>query len=278
MIISTILTVLTLGCLFYKQVSTPTLWGICIAVLVLLLPFLHHEHSGHLAIDVFANNSRLNRFRAMPKFLFTLLCMIVSIAAPTPYAGLIIAVLLSVITVAIGGIALHDYLSLLTVPISFLMLSALALLIDFYDTPSGVLQIAFFQKYLCITAEAQIHTILVIGRALGAFASLYLLSLSTPMHEIIGVLDHLHMPKVIVELMYLIYRCIFILLSMHQAMKTSAESRLGFHNYRTSIRTTGKIYSNLLHRSYQMASKMFDAMESRCFNGEIKFLNSKELP
>ena len=38
------------------------------------------------------------------------------------------------------------------------------------------------------------------------------------------------------------------------------------------MRSTGKIYSNLLVRGYQFAGKNFDAMESRCYDTGIRFL------
>ena len=79
-----------------------------------------------------------------------------------------------------------------------------------------------------MTKAAQVRTMLVMARALGAVSALYLLSLSTPMPEIIGVLRKMRCPDVVTELMYLIYRYIFLLFHMHDAMKNSAMSRLGY--------------------------------------------------
>lgn len=217
------------------------------------------KYSPYLSIDMFARHSRLNRLSPMAKFIFVLLCMTAGIASPILYTGLIQTVLFSAVTVGFGGVRLRDYLRLFTIPLSFLMLSGIALMID-----------------TCITPDALKNTALVTCRALGAFSALYFLILSTPMHELIDVFRRLHFPNIIINLMYLMYRCIFILLAMHHTMKISAESRMGFINYRTSLHTTGQIYANLLHRSYQTASEMFDAMESRCFRGEIRFLNRRK--
>jgi len=95
------------------------------------------------------------------------------------------------------------------------------------------------------------------------------------MPDIIGVLRRVRCPDIIIDLMYLIYRYIFILLSLHDDMRNAAKSRLGFKDYHTSMRSTGKIYANLLARSYQFASRNFDAMESRCYDTGIRFLISR---
>ena len=92
------------------------------------------------------------------------------------------------------------------------------------------------------------------------------------MPDIIGVLRRVRCPELIIDLMYLIYRYVFILLSLHHDMHDAAKSRLGFKDYRTSLRATGMIYSNLFVRSYQFASRNFDAMESRCYDAGISFL------
>ncbi len=96
------------------------------------------------------------------------------------------------------------------------------------------------------------------------------------MSELIGVLRRARCPDVLIGLMYLIYRYIFVLLSMYHTMRSAAKSRLGYVDYRTSIRTTGNLYSNLLARSYRHANRNFDAMESRCFDTEIRFLESEK--
>jgi cobalt/nickel transport system permease protein len=59
-------------------------------------------------------------------------------------------------------------------------------------------------------------------------------------------------------------------------MREAAKSRLGFADYRASMRTTGNLFANLLGRSYRYANRNFDAMESRCFNTEIRFMENRE--
>jgi cobalt/nickel transport system permease protein len=61
---------------------------------------------------------------------------------------------------------------------------------------------------------------------------------------------------------------------MYHNMRDAAKSRSGYADYRTSLRATGNICANLLGLSYRRAYKNFDAMESRCFDTGIRFLEN----
>ena len=47
-------------------------------------------------------------------------------------------------------------------------------------------------------------------KALGAVSALYMMTLTTPLSEIIAVLRKAHIPKLIIELMNMIYRYILL--------------------------------------------------------------------
>jgi cobalt/nickel transport system permease protein len=59
-------------------------------------------------------------------------------------------------------------------------------------------------------------------------------------------------------------------------MRISAESRLGFCDYRTSLKSFANIAGNLLIVSLQRAGNYYDAMESRCYDGALLFLEEKK--
>lgn len=270
--LTAILTGAVFWCMFYGRVPTAALAALCAGLAVALAILGRHKHSHFLAIDVLAQTSRLNRVNPAFKFWAALFLMVLCVASGSPYAGLFLAAACLCLVVFAGGLPLREYVRLLALPVSFLMLSGLALLFEITPQRAGVLAFPAFGMWVCVGAAAQAATALVMARAFGAVSCLYLLSLTTPMHEIIGVLRRAHCPGVLVELMYLIYRYVFVLLSMYHAMKSAAKSRLGYTDYRTSVRTTGNVYANLLARSYRQASRSFDAMESRCYDADIRFL------
>jgi cobalt/nickel transport system permease protein len=104
--------------------------------------------------------------------------------------------------------------------------------------PSGVLNIGLFGGFLRVSAATQARTALLLCRALGAVSCLYLLSLTTPVSEIIGVLRRAHIPALVSDLMYLIYRYLFLLLELYGVLRSAVESRLGFRGLRFSLRST----------------------------------------
>ena len=250
--------------------------ALCVLVGGVLLLFGRHSHGGVLVVDVYARRSRYFEWSPALKTAGCVLLLILCVASPSPWVPLTLALVLALLTVCGGGIHLHDYLALLSLPAAFLLLSALALLWDYAPVMDGVLAVHFWNGWLVVTAAAQARARLVIARALGAVSCLYFLSLSTTMPEILSALRQAHVPSVMTELAVLIYRYLFVLLSVCQSMKDAAASRLGYSGLARSIRTTGAVYGNLLAASFRRAGACFDAMESRCYNGELRFLEREK--
>ena len=274
--ITAILATAVVWCLFYGRVPPAVLALPCAGLGIALALLGRHRHTRFLAIDVLAQVSRLNKVNSALKFWTVLALMALCVSARSPVVGIFLTGIMLMLTVYAGGLKLHDYVHLLALPVSFLAVSGLALLFEVGAQPAGVFGVRVFGFWFCVGAGAQTRTMLVMARALGAVSCLYFLSLTTPVPELIGVLRRARCPDVVIELMYLIYRCIFLLLSMYHTMRDAAGSRLGYIDYRAGVRTTGKLYSNLLARSYRQANRNFDAMESRCYGTGIRFLENRE--
>jgi cobalt/nickel transport system permease protein len=104
-----------------------------------------------------------------------------------------------------------------------------------------------------------------------------MISLTTPLYELIGILKRCKVPEIVIELMYLIYRFIFILLETYHNMRTASDTRLGYVNLKRSYYTFFGVCSNLLVIAFEKASKSFDAMEARCYDGKLIFLEKEKL-
>ena len=235
-----------------------------------------HDHSHWSAIDYYAQQSRLAAVPAGLKLLLTLACIVLILAASAPAVSLLVLALAVVLTVAVGRTPLKTLLQLFDVPLFFVLLSGLALLFDFVAMPVGIISLPCFGGYLCITAQAQIRTLQILLTAAASVSCLYALCLSTPLYELIGALASIRSPEILIELMYLVYRYIFVLSGTLQQMKTAAASRLGFSAFRPAMRSTGRIMTSLLVSSFQKASASFDAMQSRCYEGHLRFLHKKK--
>lgn len=258
----------------------PPVWlaAVCLLAVLFFLLVGGHHHDNVLTMDVYARRSRLCRENAALKTVGSLCLLILCICSSSPIPPLCLFAFLSITTVAAGGVKLRDYFSLLGLPAVFLLLSGLTLLWDFYQQlpKEAVVSLPFFGGWLAVVPAAQWLGMLVLSRALGAVSCLYFLSLSTPLPELLQVLRRAHVPAIVVELSVLIYRYIFILLATFREMKDSAASRLGYRGLKRSLHTTGLVYGGLLANSFRRAGACFDAMESRCYTGQIAFLTQKK--
>ena len=261
--------------LFVGTLPTAAVLALCVLAGGALAVFGHHSHGGVLVIDVYARRSRYFAWSPALKTGGCVLLLVLCVASTSPWVPLALALIMAFLTVW-GGIRFHDYLALLSLPAAFLLLSGLALLWDYVPVMDGVAAIPLWNGWLVVTAAAQVRARLVMARALGAMSCLYFLSLSTTMPEILSVLRRAHVPSVMTELAVLIYRYLFVLLSAYETMQDAAASRLGYSTFARSIRTTGAVYGNLLAASFRRAGACFDAMESRCYDGEIRFLEREK--
>ena len=94
------------------------------------------------------------------------------------------------------------------------------------------------------------------------------------MPDILNVLRRIHCPRLILELMLLIYRFIFVLFEISSAIRTAQNSRLGNRDYRTSMKSLQRPwFSALFIRAMKKSNALYDAMESRCYDGTIHVLD-----
>lgn len=231
------------------------------------------------SIDQYAYESKIKCWNAGVKIAFCVLLILVAIVWDKLLVSLIIIGLTAWITIGLGGLSIRKYLKMLRIPLVFLILGTIAIGVNIgpiSDITSGVVKgdwyINIHLCYLFVTRTGFIRMLHIMLRALAAVSAMYTLSLSTPVYEIVGVLKKLHMPKIIIELMYLMYRYIFILVDTHRQMTIAAETRLGYRDYGTSFKTFGQINWNLLLISMKKASVYYDAMEARGYDGELGFL------
>ena len=274
-IITAIFTMLFAWLVLYLRVPTLLLALLSVGLCVFVAYYSNHEHSEVLSLDVIAQTSRLKYVSPTLKVWTLIALLIICVASKTPLTGLFLIFAIFIIAKFPGCLYLHSFLRILSLPLKFLLIGGFALLFELSPAPVGFLNISIFGTWLCVTQQTQIQTALTVSRALGAVSCLCLLSATTPLPDIISVLRRARFPDVIIDLMYLIYRYIFILTSLHHEMHNAAKSRLGFMNYRSGMRATGMIYSSLLGRSMQLAGKNFDAMESRCYDTGINFLENQ---
>lgn len=236
---------------------------------------IRHKHGENNSIDFYAYTSKIKNWNSSFKMIFSMTLIAVCILLDNPYVSVSVILGMAYLTIIKGGLSLRDYLSVLMIPIVFILISIFTISMDISRNPIGEYNLYLGIGYVFTSKEMLTKGVFLLLKILGAISALQMMSLSTPSSDIIYVLRKAHVPKLIIELMNMIYRYIFILMDVSSKMKNSAEARLGYCDIKTSYYTFGRIGSNMLIVSFKKANVYYDAMEARCYEGELIFLEEE---
>ncbi len=107
-----------------------------------------------------------------------------------------------------------------------------------------------------------------------------LLTVTTRFPDLIWALDALHMPKVLVAIVSFMYRYLFVLIDQSMRMRQARASRsaVSKDGRRPSAiwhaKVAGMMVGSLFLRSLERSERVYAAMASRGFDGEMRILNS----
>lgn len=253
-----------------------------ISVFILIIIFLSvffvrrkkkefYKKDDEKTLEYYSYNSKINSWNPHLKFWYSMVLIVLGIILSNIYISISIVFICGFITIFLGKISLKKYIDFFKVPIIFLLISVAVININFSKNITDFYYFNIRELYIYTTDENIKKSCILFWRALSGVSSMYMLALSTPLNEIIYVMKKARTPKIIIELMYLVYRFIFIMRDSYKSMRKSIESRLGFRDYRISLLSFGKIISNILIVSLRKSNSFYDAMESRGYKGEIRF-------
>lgn len=226
-----------------------------------------------MMIDKLAYSSKLRYKSPFLKSAFAVGALLICVAARSFVVSSLVLLLMGCLTVFYSRTSFSHYCKLMAAPLTFLLLGTIAIAVNYTTEPMDLFSIAVGQHYLAVSHTSAFYAIRLIVVSLASVSCLYFLTLTTPMLDLLLVLKKLHCPWIIIELMMLIYRYIFVLLDMGSAIMTAQNCRLGNRDAKTAINGMGQMLSVLLVRALNKASLLFDAMESRCYDGQIRVLN-----
>lgn len=228
-----------------------------------------------IAVDKLCYRSKLRYVNAGEKFTYSMLTLLFCIVSRSFVLSGAVLLVNTTLTVGKGGIPLRRYISLMAVPSAFLILSTLAIIVNISKIPLAGYALPVGTFFITGSKASVLFGLRLIVTALAAVSCLYFLSLNTTMTDIMSVLGRLRCPKIVLELMLLIYRYIFVLMETASAMLVSQKARLGNKDLKTSLRSFGRMGSGLLIRAFQRSGTLYDAMESRCYDGRIRVLEEQ---
>lgn len=225
----------------------------------------------HVSIDYYAYASGLKEWNVSYKALLAMASLLLVVASDSIPLSVMTALFMGSVSCILGRVRAGDYFRLLLIPAAFILTGGLAILIQFGTGADSLFCVPVLSTNLYVTKESLHQSLHVSLKALGAVSCMYLLTLSTPMGEIIGVFRRLHVPNLVLELMHFIYRYIFVLLDINRRQKDAVRSRLGYQDGRTALRVFGAEMANLLIMSMSRAQDYYDALESRGYDGSCLF-------
>lgn len=230
-----------------------------------------------IVIDKLCYQSRLRYENPGEKFAFAVITLCICVMSRSIAVACIVLAVTGILTVWKGGIPVSRYLKFLTIPLAFLLLSTLAIILNLKKAPLDLFAIPLGNWYLTSSKAALLYAGQLILTALSSVSCLYFLAFTTPMPDILDVLKKLHCPKLLIELMLLIYRLFLFsylqLLYFHGSGMSSWEQ-----DYRTALNSFGKLGSVLMIRAMSRSNRLYDAMEARCYDGEIRVLSETKPP
>ncbi len=224
-------------------------------------------------MDKYAYSSKLKQTAPMKKLIFAMLALAVCLWANSVLISVLVLFMMGWCTVCKGGAPVALFIKLMLLPISFLIIGVLTIAINASGNKDIFLfSIAAFGTHIGVTKLGMHQAAHLFFKSMGAVSCLYFLSLSTPLVDLLAVLRRLKVPKLIVELMGLIYRFIFVLLEAAETMHTAQSSRLGYADLTSTYRSLAALVSTLFIRAYQRSNELYTALEARGYDGELSVL------
>ena len=217
-------------------------------------------------MDYIAHHNALTESNPYFKLFLTVILLIVTLALDNLYFDVFIFIVMSIVILAIAKINYKSYLKFLSIPMAFLVITCIFLMLFFakgdviYET--GIWGIV-------VTTDSVHYAVYTFMRVLGCLPSLGFLALTTPITKIFNCLRTLKVPVVMVEIALLMYNTIFIFLNEIDTMQKAQHTRLGYHSYKSSMKSLGALISTIFLRSLDKSETLQHSLDSRGYNGEL---------
>jgi cobalt/nickel transport system permease protein len=211
----------------------------------------------HSFIDKYSDrSSAMHDLGAIPKILISLVILVCILATPIHAAYLLIIYAVFIAGVwFLSGVPTVHILKRLSITIPFIALIALgALFANGMASP--------IQRYL-----------LIVAKAVMAIAVLTILTSTTRFPQLMGGFSRLGTPKVISSIMAFLYRYIFILIDEAERLNMGRKSRQLSTSKRLAWKGRAWMTGTLFVRSLERSERVYRAMLSRGFAGELKVMD-----
>lgn len=211
----------------------------------------------HGFLDKYSNlNSPLHRIDPRVKAVtFFITILFIVLTSPERFTAFLLYGALISILILLSRIPLFFILKKLLFLVPFVLLIAISL--PFYN-----------ENGLLVLWNVVIKSVL-------SMLCMTLLSNTVSFTELLKALDSLKLPKPIIMILSFMYRYVYISVDELMRMNRARESRAASNRSRINakFRTLSNIVGSLFVRSYERGEKVYLAMRSRGFSGEVKSMS-----
>jgi cobalt/nickel transport system permease protein len=180
----------------------------------------------------------------------------------SPFPWCIAIALVVTLAATVGArIPAWSWLGVLSVPVSFAILTTLGILLQI-DTAGGGFSLGFDWSGLPFAGG-------LLLRSVAAISCLAFIGWTTPLMELIPVFQRMGIPTVLIDLALMIYRFLFVTATTLGEMKRAQSWRLGRADYRSRMRALSMLASGLFLRCVQRARRLEDGIEARGYQGRL---------
>ncbi|MBF2017789.1 MAG: cobalt ECF transporter T component CbiQ [Rivularia sp. T60_A2020_040] len=229
-----------------------------------------------LKLDTLAYTNKLRGLPPEHKLIFALTTLLISLSTHPPIQ-ILIALWMGIWTVVYAKIPAGIYFKILAVASFFWLTSLPALIINAIsianvfkvqnDAWQGFILNSY---YIYISRSGFYQAVQIFTRALASVSCLYFLMLTVPFTEVLQTLRRFKFPTLLIELLLLMYRFIFILWNTATDLSIAQKSRLGYRNFRTSIKSLALLVGQLLKRTLQKYNQFSLGLEARGSSYEFR--------
>lgn len=237
-----------------------------------------------LSIDKACYNSNLRYENPGQKLSFAVITLLLCVGSRSIYVSSIALLTNSYLIIYKSGVSFAKFCHYMKIPMAFILLSTISIILNFSTQPldAFAIPLSFINGenayYITSSTDSLYFAGQLILTAVASVSSLYFISLTTPIPDILMVMQKIKIPVLFIELMLLIYRYIFILLDVADQICKSQRIRLGNKDYKTSMKSFGQLIGVLFIRAMKKSNILYDAMESRGYDGRIHVLNESYQP
>ncbi|PKM52054.1 MAG: cobalt ECF transporter T component CbiQ [Firmicutes bacterium HGW-Firmicutes-7] len=229
-------------------------------------------------MDQWAHVNRFAKNHPLEKCIVAVVTMFLVLLWDKPIFHGIILLGMGAATVIGAGIPFKIYLKYISIPFVFILMTLLSIILEIHSDNRGyIYAIEILHVFVGITHESIGVAVGLLFRSIATLTCLYFLAMTTPMQDIIYLLEKIHCPSIFTELMVLIYRFVFVFLNTARTIYYAQSTRLGYKGFYRSLKSLSTLSSVLFIKAYLQAKALYQASLSRGYQGKFYGLVNNKL-